>query len=206
MHITAIQTRYNGYLFRSRLEARWAVFMDEAGIPYSYESEGFEISARIDWLDKAHLTTGLHVKRFYLPDFWLPVQEHYVEIKPALRDEKGEIKWPDDEMCQLQVAFEQQTGKSLIIVCGEPGYGHSDRDHDHASYSGFTAGDYDYEWCECGSCGAIGLQYYGRAERNIHRAGCSIDITNGHYGADTPRLRRAHDRARAARFEHGATP
>lgn len=25
---TAIQTEYNGYLFRSRLEARWAVFFD----------------------------------------------------------------------------------------------------------------------------------------------------------------------------------
>ena len=32
MEIKAIETIYNGYKFRSRLEARWAVFFDEAGI------------------------------------------------------------------------------------------------------------------------------------------------------------------------------
>lgn len=30
--ITPIQTRYAGCLFRSRLEARWAVFFDHLGI------------------------------------------------------------------------------------------------------------------------------------------------------------------------------
>ena len=30
--IKAIQTEYNGYLFRSRLEARWAVFFDACGV------------------------------------------------------------------------------------------------------------------------------------------------------------------------------
>jgi hypothetical protein len=38
--IAAIQTHYNGYHFRSRLEARWAVFFDECGIRYQYEPEG----------------------------------------------------------------------------------------------------------------------------------------------------------------------
>ena len=32
--IKAIDTVYNGYKFRSRLEARWAVFFDEIGIEY----------------------------------------------------------------------------------------------------------------------------------------------------------------------------
>ena len=32
--IKPIETVYNGYRFRSRLEARWAVFFDEAGIEY----------------------------------------------------------------------------------------------------------------------------------------------------------------------------
>jgi hypothetical protein len=35
--------RYNGYRFRSRLEARWAVFFDELGVAYRYEPEGFEL-------------------------------------------------------------------------------------------------------------------------------------------------------------------
>jgi hypothetical protein len=36
-----IETFYRGYRFRSRLEARWAVFMDAAGIVWEYEPEGF---------------------------------------------------------------------------------------------------------------------------------------------------------------------
>lgn len=65
--IRTIQTEYNGYKFRSRLEARWAVFFDEAGIDYQYEPEGF------------YLSDGSK----YLPDFYLPDFLVYVEIKPT---------------------------------------------------------------------------------------------------------------------------
>jgi len=41
--IKAIETRYAGCRFRSRLEARWAVFFDAAGIKWEYETEGYEI-------------------------------------------------------------------------------------------------------------------------------------------------------------------
>ena len=34
-----IQTEYNGYLFRSRLEARWAVFFDACGVDYNYSDD-----------------------------------------------------------------------------------------------------------------------------------------------------------------------
>ena len=37
----AIQTEYKGYLFRSRLEARWAVFFDACGVDWEYEPEGY---------------------------------------------------------------------------------------------------------------------------------------------------------------------
>lgn len=39
----AIETIYNGYRFRSRLEARWAIFFDELKIKYQYELEGYEL-------------------------------------------------------------------------------------------------------------------------------------------------------------------
>ena len=41
--IRPIETIYNGYRFRSRLEARWAVFFDALGVEYEYEPEGFEL-------------------------------------------------------------------------------------------------------------------------------------------------------------------
>ena len=38
-----IETQYKGYLFRSRLEARWAVFFDAIGISWEYMPEAFEL-------------------------------------------------------------------------------------------------------------------------------------------------------------------
>lgn len=87
----AIETVYNGYRFRSRLEARWAVFFDTLGIKYEYEPEGFEFD------------DGTR----YLPDFWLPGIGVYVEIKP-----------PDipEEVNQLMDKFRWQVG--AIVLCG----------------------------------------------------------------------------------------
>ena len=39
--IQAIETYYNGYRFRSRLEARWAVFFTSLGVEFEYEPQGF---------------------------------------------------------------------------------------------------------------------------------------------------------------------
>lgn len=78
--IKAIETRYAGCRFRSRLEARWAVFFNTLGIRWEYEPEGFE------------LPSGR-----YLPDFYLRMNEFvgwedydeqhdpgfWVEVKPT---------------------------------------------------------------------------------------------------------------------------
>lgn len=56
--VKAIETQYAGCRFRSRLEARWAVFLDALKIEWQYEPEGFELPS--GW---------------YLPDFRLPARE-----------------------------------------------------------------------------------------------------------------------------------
>ena len=70
--IKAIPTRYAGCHFRSRLEARWAVFFDTLGIRWEYEPEGFELGWRL-LLDESTF--------HYLPDFWLPDLGVHVEVK-----------------------------------------------------------------------------------------------------------------------------
>lgn len=60
-----IETRYRGYSFRSRLEARWALFLDCMEEAWEYEKEGFHLSNGVD----------------YLPDFWLPRLQLWIEIK-----------------------------------------------------------------------------------------------------------------------------
>lgn len=64
MLMKAIETVYAGYRFRSRLEARWAVFFDTLGISYRYEFEGYDLD-------------GV----WYLPDFYLPQYDCFIEIK-----------------------------------------------------------------------------------------------------------------------------
>lgn len=82
----AIETHYNGYRFRSRLEARWAVFFDTLGIEYQYEPEGFELK----WVKRLGYKDW-HVDFYhYLPDFYLPNvgQGCWVEIKGSIPTEE----------------------------------------------------------------------------------------------------------------------
>lgn len=60
----SIRTRYNGTLFRSKLEADWARAFDALGLEWVYEKEGRYFG-----------------KVFYLPDFYLPRSRQYVEVK-----------------------------------------------------------------------------------------------------------------------------
>lgn len=77
-NIKAIPTRYKGYHFRSRLEARFAVFLDALGEPWEYEPQGFEFPDLSPIYGNDSLFSG---KVMYLPDFWLPRTEAWVEIK-----------------------------------------------------------------------------------------------------------------------------
>ena len=45
-----IPTEYKGHLFRSRLEARWAVFFDACGVEWEYEPEGFDLGDGVRYL------------------------------------------------------------------------------------------------------------------------------------------------------------
>lgn len=60
----AIETSWRGWRFRSRTEARWAVALTTASIAFEYEPQGFELPS--GW---------------YLPDFWLPAEKFWLEIK-----------------------------------------------------------------------------------------------------------------------------
>jgi hypothetical protein len=102
-YIKAIETKYKGHNFRSRLEARWAVFFENANIVWEYEKEGFVLSNGDQ----------------YLPDFWIPIQpqdEHpgygyFVEIKVVVTP---------DSLKKAEV-LASDSGHVVYLINGEPG-------------------------------------------------------------------------------------
>lgn len=75
----AIETRYDGCRFRSRIEARWSVFFNHMGWRWEFEPEGFETPAGR-----------------YLPDFKLyaPGGTRWFEVKPFIDPElPDETRW-----------------------------------------------------------------------------------------------------------------
>lgn len=73
----AIETKYKGYRFRSRLEARWAVFFDALGIKWEYEPEGYDLG-EAGW---------------YLPDFMIYIGNNSA---PVWFEVKGKKATKDD--------------------------------------------------------------------------------------------------------------
>lgn len=88
------ETEYNGYWFRSRLEARWAVFFDKAGIQYQYETQGF--------------TDG---DNSYLPDFYLPDYDTYVEVKGDENRYHNDIR----KMCKIISGKGSEIRRLLVL-------------------------------------------------------------------------------------------
>ena len=76
--IKAIQTQYKGYSFRSRLEARWAVFFDALGAEWEYEAQGYDLGEL----------------GYYLPDFWLPMHPDH-NFGGRLEDGTSVNQWPN---------------------------------------------------------------------------------------------------------------
>lgn len=106
--IKAIETRYAGCRFRSRLEARWARFFDFIGVRWEYEKEGFDLGE-----------SGA-----YLPDFWLPDLGIWYEIKGVLHwvDRTHEFKFPCKTSPELELMKSfRDHGVACCLSEGLPG-------------------------------------------------------------------------------------
>jgi len=104
----AIETHYKGYRFRSRLEARWAVFFDALGIEWEYEKEGYDLGG-----------AGL-----YLPDFFCRFHAEWREFSewpdPGRFFEIKPIPPTQEEINKLS-ALESYTKHHARFLIGVPG-------------------------------------------------------------------------------------
>ena len=180
--ISVIETEYKGYKFRSRLEARWAIFFDAMGVNWSYEPEGFR-------LDDGSL---------YLPDFYLPDLDICVEVK-------GIYTIRDQDRVYLFENGDKITGQIIVVGDIPPEVD----DVVEWAYDRYKKGevfnsgmnDFPYLPCVCPTCGKFGFQFDGRGARI-----CRHDSDDKGYTANDPRIMAAYAAARQARFEHGETP
>ena len=178
--IKAIQTEYKGYKFRSRLEARWAVFFDAMGIQWEYEPEGYT----------------LEDGTLYLPDFWLNINRRmfpgeeknrpgcFAEIKGFMTDVDAHKiilfskKYPIMVLGNIPNSVDEWTEKYYITQdLNVPLYSYRLIDGDD-----YTAYFSDYE----------GDLWITGADHEEWDLGNKMEL--------------ALEKARQARFEHGETP
>jgi hypothetical protein len=194
--IKAIETRYNGYRFRSRLEARWAVFFDELNMPYEYEKEGFIFGDG----------------QRYLPDFWLPSLNIWMEIKGQLttldgqsQDTRNQYLPPSPEL-MLCEAFRDAQNWPVACSVGSPGeeriwlFGWDSTDSSAGSFTSDSA-----YWCYSNGVATIHPNL-GKRDREYvsdNLAGITLPwfswpIEKG-YSLDL--IEQAQEAAKSARFE-----
>jgi hypothetical protein len=213
--IAAIETRYKGYRFRSRLEARWAVFFDAIGLRWEYEPQGFELPGG----------------GRYLPDFFIRHLGLWLEIKPS---------WDavaDGELARMTAfangLYPMVPVVSFAVLCGRPWHSlEIDRDRiGGQDYEVMTFGadgfrNRDDQWAACPLCGRFNLYrvhspaYYqwaiycrpcdGGGERRdddkvawFHKGDSE---TTDKWLIFPDKLLDDYAAAASARFEHGETP
>ncbi|MGI6316196.1 MAG: hypothetical protein ACOX17_05905 [Christensenellales bacterium] len=193
--ITAIPTEYKGYRFRSRLEARWAVFFDSCKVSWEYEPEGFA------------LPNG----QFYLPDFLLHgcagrgSSDLYVEVKGKMTETDAE------KILQFSGIKDHENREVLnpiLVVAGIPdGDCMADiedfcQDLGYSGFPGIKDGPYPFNF------ETIDGDYFV-AHPGINKEGqfeLFGDDGNYTYYRDDAATLRAFKLARQARFEHGERP
>ena len=227
-NIKPIETRYKGYRFRSRLEARWAVFMDHLEVPWEYEPQGYVVDGRP-----------------YLPDFLVwPGTElaFWLEIKG---------QFPGQEELDKAQGLAEGSEIPAYVYWGKPEVPAGDLDHlTHDEYIGWDQDGYIWTddsgwrsyptqppiwqldltptafrfgatnkapiksgfwwWMDCPFCGRAVIKMHGQVGGCPSNAHLDFgDLMDRHgppyprFAHRTDRLVKAYEAARSARFEHG---
>lgn len=204
----AIETTYKGYRFRSRLEARWAVFFDAMGARWEYEPQGYALKS--GW---------------YLPDFFLPDIQGglWVEIKgqrPTDLERKKliELSAHTAHPATFRVGDPMRDVTQLINECAPNA---SNSDDCWVYFGADDCADGPYFFCICPWCEKLGFEFDGRgarvcdytshhnteaaAQRALASTGFSPfqRVDDKVYSGTSAQIMHAAHKARAARFEHG---
>jgi hypothetical protein len=218
--IAPLETRYGGCRFRSRIEARWAVFFDALGLNWLYEDQGF----RVAWAGEiTRLPSGAHdawppvarppghvekpaTASRYLPDFHVPGLALHLEVKPAHPDQvdpDGVKRW---ERFAGELAFGHDHGRTAMMCGAIPNPDMVDefgppRPYEWYEQSVLMLGEWHAAWCACPTGDHFDIQFQARGGRI--NCGCFRVIGDHYRTGNHPKILNAYAAARSARFEHG---
>lgn len=174
--VTALPTTYSGVTFRSRVEARWAVFFDHLGVAWEYEPEGFELSPN----------------RRYLPDFLLPELGAnggtWFEVKGKAPTEAEERRCQD---------LASGTGRRVLLAIRAPFPPTLDATRSDGSMRVFWLAaepDRGFAFFRCAECGNVDVAWPGMAH------GCWCDVPISTSPSTHPDILAAYAAARTERF------
>lgn len=202
----AIETTYKGCRFRSRLEARWAVFFDALGLEWKYELEGYEVDGHR-----------------YLPDFWLPAARAWAEVKgdpEGLRNDFDRMSAILGPKSPLPGFIE---GKAVLVVLGDVPEARAGRvilhpvlhrEHQgelHRVFGSFVSyvGGQPADLCWDQAPHSLLTAILGMSDKiggeptSPRSAAWNVDARCLDFGRECAGVSDAYRAARAARFEHG---
>ena len=211
--IKAIDTEYAGHLFRSRLEARWAVFFDylisktrldrsPPNFTWEYEPEGFELPGGKRYLPDFRLNNRLGGSR------WIEVKPRHIKYDPKFDLFSKAIRlssefWETHEVLVSGTPLEWiKDGNRFCPRCGMPHMG----DLDISCFNPITGNDMGFECfgCDCETDGGVTPPETGVSGREVWGHKGWVMITEIELDEWNNLLFKAAEFAQKARFEHGA--
>lgn len=209
--IPALPTPYRGDDFRSRLEARWAVFFYILGVEYHYEHDNIAATYRLSSCPNHPDMVGCQSNSPclipYVPDFWLPQYNLWCEVKGRL-DDNELLRLLEIGTCMsIRGSSKCESPEGELIVLGPiPAQGCKwapGRLHFHKGTLFSTpVSHYEYD----AHSFTIANDYGGQLSDvlNLSALATSNLLLKGFWDSKMkPVVSYALDAARAAKFEHG---
>lgn len=207
--IKPIETFYKGYRFRSRLEARWAVFFDALGVKWEYEPEGFELPSGKRYLPDFKVDCyGTRGDCCYRNPFPL-----YIEVKGIMTKEDAEKIREFSGLSEIDKWVENgckgdfpEMKNAVLIVGNIPeqtdrygcGGTSAERFGSYKRMNGIDIYPFNYETIDGDHFAAYPTAWNG----HFYLMGDDSSYVDGE-GEELMDI--ALDKARQARFEHGET-
>jgi len=204
----AIETEWKGYRFRSRLEARWAVFFEQLDLSWNYEPQGFILGTGKRYLPDFKVETP------YPFDYWYEVKHEGV---------KEDDKFDEfEESVNYKIGSDGDHRKVAKMLSGDPYTVLCESSYLICPSCGGIQGDFwdnppkNQFWDDriCHPCDAHTPTGSGNDEMSgeispfLPRKGVIKldDYGAGHREIFNMKVSRAAKGARQARFEHGESP